>query len=86
MKLDDLDAIAYTRGPGMKGCLTICSTAAKAIGAISGKPVIGVHHMVCPLRLTNLAVLSLTVPGSCVPFLAPRRLSVARSTSLARNQ
>jgi len=46
IELHDLDVIAYTRGPGMAGSLTICSTAAKALAAISGKPVVGVHHIV----------------------------------------
>lgn len=43
--LDDLDAIAYTRGPGMFGCLTVCTTAARAMAAAAGKPLVGVHHM-----------------------------------------
>ncbi|BEI79767.1 hypothetical protein CcaverHIS002_0102960 [Cutaneotrichosporon cavernicola] len=45
LRLDDLDAIAYTRGPGMFGCLTVCTTAARALAAASGKPIVGVHHM-----------------------------------------
>ena len=46
LRLDDIDAIAYTRGPGMTGCLSICATSAKALAGASGKPVIGLHHMV----------------------------------------
>lgn len=44
--LNDLDGIAFTRGPGMYGCLSVCSGAAKALAAATGKPLIGVHHMV----------------------------------------
>jgi N6-L-threonylcarbamoyladenine synthase len=40
-----IDGIAYTRGPGMKGCLTICSTAGRSLSAALNVPVVGVHHM-----------------------------------------
>ncbi|CAK9785316.1 peptidase M22, glycoprotease [Cutaneotrichosporon oleaginosum] len=43
--LTDIDAVAYTRGPGMFGCLSVCTTAARALAAASGKPLAGVHHM-----------------------------------------
>lgn len=44
--LGELDGIAFTRGPGMPGCLATCSMAAKGIAAVTGLPLIGVHHMV----------------------------------------
>jgi tRNA A37 threonylcarbamoyltransferase TsaD len=47
MRIEEIDAIAYTRGPGMAGCLNVCANAAKGLAAGLGKPVIGVHHMVC---------------------------------------
>ncbi|GAA5978248.1 hypothetical protein JCM10908_004286 [Rhodotorula pacifica] len=43
--LDRLDGIAFTRGPGMYGCLSVCAGAAKALAAATGKPLLGVHHM-----------------------------------------
>ncbi|WWC58296.1 uncharacterized protein I303_100836 [Kwoniella dejecticola CBS 10117] len=43
--IDDIDAIAYTRGPGMRGCLMVGEMAAKGLAAGSGKRLIGVHHM-----------------------------------------
>lgn len=46
MTLDQLDGIAFTRGPGMYGCLSVCAGAAKALAAATGKPLLGVHHMV----------------------------------------
>lgn len=45
MKLNDLDAIAYTRGPGMYGCLSISAASARALAAGTDKPLVGVHHM-----------------------------------------
>ncbi|KAM0792259.1 hypothetical protein ACM66B_004953 [Microbotryomycetes sp. NB124-2] len=45
LKLHELDAIAFTRGPGMYGCLSTCATSAKALAAASNLPLIGVHHM-----------------------------------------
>ena len=44
--LKELDGIAFTRGPGMAGCLATCSMSAKGIAAVTGLPLIGVHHMV----------------------------------------
>lgn len=29
----------------MFGCLTVCTTSARALAASSGKPLVGVHHM-----------------------------------------
>lgn len=46
VRLQDLDGIAFTRGPGMYGCLSVCAGAAKALAAATGKPLLGVHHMV----------------------------------------
>ncbi|KAI9632823.1 glycoprotease family-domain-containing protein [Dioszegia hungarica] len=45
MKLEDVDAIAYTRGPGMYGCLSVAAGSAKALATSAGKPVYGIHHM-----------------------------------------
>ena len=53
MTLDDMDAIAYTRGPGMYGCLSVSAASAKALAAVAGKPIFGIHHMV-DLRLYRL--------------------------------
>ncbi|KAL1748632.1 glycoprotease family-domain-containing protein [Schizophyllum fasciatum] len=43
--LSELDGIAFTRGPGMGGCLGVCTNAGKAIAAALDKPIVGVHHM-----------------------------------------
>jgi N6-L-threonylcarbamoyladenine synthase len=41
----DIDAIAVTKGPGLLGSLLVGTTTARALGAIQGKPLIGVHHI-----------------------------------------
>jgi N6-L-threonylcarbamoyladenine synthase len=41
----ELDAIAYTRGPGLAGALLVGASVASALGYALGRPVIGVHHM-----------------------------------------
>lgn len=48
LSLADIDAFACTRGPGMPGCLSVCNASAKALAAATGKPLLGVHHMVRP--------------------------------------
>ncbi|EIW68945.1 hypothetical protein TREMEDRAFT_31504 [Tremella mesenterica DSM 1558] len=43
--ITQVDAIAYTRGPGMIGCLSVGASSAKALAAAHNIPLIGVHHM-----------------------------------------
>jgi N6-L-threonylcarbamoyladenine synthase len=43
--LSAVDAVAYTRGPGLAGALLVGSGVACALGLALGKPVIGVHHL-----------------------------------------
>ncbi|MEG0922580.1 MAG: tRNA (adenosine(37)-N6)-threonylcarbamoyltransferase complex transferase subunit TsaD [Comamonas sp.] len=43
--LQDVDAIAFTRGPGLAGALLVGSGVACALGAALDKPVLGVHHL-----------------------------------------
>ena len=45
VKLDDLDAIAVTYGPGLVGALLVGVSEAKAIAYAAKKPLIGVHHI-----------------------------------------
>jgi N6-L-threonylcarbamoyladenine synthase len=42
---DDIDAIAYTAGPGLIGALMVGASTAQALGLSWGKPCLGVHHM-----------------------------------------
>jgi len=41
----DIDAIAFTQGPGLAGALLVGASIANALAFAIGKPVIGVHHM-----------------------------------------
>ena len=43
--LDQVNVIAYTRGPGLAGALLVGAGVACAMAAALGKPVIGVHHL-----------------------------------------
>ena len=44
-ELGQIDAVAYTRGPGLAGALLVGAGVACALGAALGRPVIGVHHL-----------------------------------------
>lgn len=43
--LQDIDAVAYTRGPGLAGALLVGAGAACALAAGLGKPTLGIHHL-----------------------------------------
>lgn len=45
MKMDDMDAIAVTYGPGLAGALIVGVEAAKTLAMIYNKPLIAVHHI-----------------------------------------
>jgi N6-L-threonylcarbamoyladenine synthase len=54
--LDDIDAIAVTRGPGLVGALLVGVQAAKAIAFARGLPLVGVNHLeghLCAIFLDN---------------------------------
>ncbi|KAH7925135.1 glycoprotease [Leucogyrophana mollusca] len=67
MKVNDVDGIAFTRGPGIGGCLSVSSNAAKSLAASLHKPLVGVHHMqahaLTPLLTTPIS------EGPRFPFL-----------------
>jgi N6-L-threonylcarbamoyladenine synthase len=43
--LADVDAIAYTQGPGLAGALLVGSSIACSLGLAADKPVLGIHHL-----------------------------------------
>lgn len=45
LKLQDVDAIAVTRGPGLPGSLVVGLNMAKGLALGSGKPLLGVNHL-----------------------------------------
>ena len=46
IKLDDIDAIAVTAGPGLAGALMVGVAAAKSLSVALEKPIYGVNHLV----------------------------------------
>jgi N6-L-threonylcarbamoyladenine synthase len=44
-RLEDVDVVAFTRGPGLAGALLVGAGVACAMAAALGKPVLGVHHL-----------------------------------------
>ncbi|MCX6614051.1 MAG: tRNA (adenosine(37)-N6)-threonylcarbamoyltransferase complex transferase subunit TsaD [Acidobacteria bacterium] len=55
-KLEDLDAIAVTHGPGLVGSLLVGLTYAKALCFAKGIPLIGVHHLEGHIRAALIGV------------------------------
>ena len=45
LDLEDIDAIAVTRGPGLPGSLVVGMNAAKGVALASGRPIIGINHL-----------------------------------------
>lgn len=45
VKMEDLDAIAFTQGPGLLGALLVGGAFAKSMALALNIPLIGVHHM-----------------------------------------
>lgn len=43
--IESIDAVAYTRGPGLMGALMVAASIARGIGWALNKAVLGVHHM-----------------------------------------
>lgn len=46
LKLEDIDIIAATKGPGLIGALLVGLSAGKALALSTGKPFVGVNHIV----------------------------------------
>ena len=65
LSVRDLNAIAVTRGPGLKGCLLMGTSFAKAVSLGTGIPLLAVNHIEGHLLATVL-----DNPGLTPPFLA----------------
>jgi tRNA N6-adenosine threonylcarbamoyltransferase len=61
----DVDAIAYTRGPGLAGALLVGAGIATSLAFGLGKPVVGIHHLEGHLLSPLLAS-----PAPAFPFVA----------------
>lgn len=45
VRLEDIEGVAVTSGPGLVGCLLVGLSAAKGLAWSQGLPLVGVHHM-----------------------------------------
>ena len=59
---DDIDLVAYTAGPGLKGCLLVGSTFARTLAHAIDKPVISVNHIEAHLLAPFMEYEDLTFP------------------------
>src|SRR6185312_2524068 len=44
-RVEDLDLVAFTQGPGLAGALLVGASVAAGMGVALGKPVVGIHHL-----------------------------------------
>ena len=44
-RIEDLEAVGYTEGPGLAGALLVGASYAHALGKALGVPVLGIHHL-----------------------------------------
>ncbi|MEK7360991.1 MAG: tRNA (adenosine(37)-N6)-threonylcarbamoyltransferase complex transferase subunit TsaD, partial [Pseudomonadota bacterium] len=55
--MDDIDAVAYTQGPGLAGALLVGTSVANALAFTLGIPALGIHHLeghlLSPLLASN---------------------------------
>ena len=54
IKLKNIDLISFSQGPGLGNCLRIGATAARALGIMLNKPVVGVNHCVAHVEIGKL--------------------------------
>lgn len=66
MTLDDMDAIAVTKGPGLVGALLVGVSMAKAISFAKGIPLIGVHHIEGHISANYIEYPDLVPPFMCL--------------------
>ncbi len=54
MKMDDIDLIAFSMGPGLGPCLRVVATAARALALKFSKPIVGVNHPLGHIEIGRL--------------------------------
>lgn len=75
IKMSEVDYIAFTKGPGLAGCLHVGSQAAKTLALIYKKPLIAVNHIAAHIYANHLyqklefPLLSLVVSGGHSEFI-----------------
>lgn len=78
---NDIDAIAYTQGPGLIGALLVGATVAKSLAFAWQKPAIGIHHLeghlLAPMleeKAPNYPFLALLVSGGHTMLVDVKKL------------
>jgi N6-L-threonylcarbamoyladenine synthase len=69
VSLQDIDAIAFTQGPGLMGSLVVGTSFAKGLALALNKPLIGVHHMKAHILshfITHEGMTAPTFPYLCL--------------------
>ena len=69
VSLKDIDAIAFTQGPGLMGSLVVGTSFAKGLALALNKPLIGVHHMKAHILshfISHEAMTAPTFPYLCL--------------------
>ena len=75
IKLEDVDAFAFTRGPGLVGALHIGMQVAKTLAMLYDKPLIPVHHVAAHIyaneyvKPLKFPLLSIVVSGGNTEFV-----------------
>lgn len=75
IKLEDIDAFAFTRGPGLVGALHIGMQVAKTLAMLYDKPLIPVHHLAAHIyaneyvKPLKFPLLSIVVSGGNTEFV-----------------
>ncbi|KAI5153269.1 N6-L-threonylcarbamoyladenine synthase [Enteropsectra breve] len=54
ISIEDADAIAYTRGPGMQQCLSVVAIVVRTLALQYGKPLIPVNHCIAHIEMGRL--------------------------------
>ena len=66
LKLEELDAVAVTNGPGLVGALLVGLSYAKGLAYAAGLPFLGVHHIASHIAANYLSDPSLEPPFTCL--------------------
>lgn len=54
IRRDQIDCVAYTKGPGMGGPLAVCATVARTLSLLWKIPIVGVNHCVGHIEMGRL--------------------------------
>ena len=74
VRLDDVDALAVTSGPGLMGALLVGVAAAKSLAVALGTPLYGVNHLAAHVAVDQLEHGPLPEPAMSL-LVSLRRLS-----------